>query len=65
MYNTNYLLALRRRDKKDVWMVSNAHEAKMIETGRRNYRTQVPKIKPECVVDYNNKMGSIFVSTWF
>lgn len=56
---TDNLLALRWRDKKDVWMLSSAHESKMIETGRRNYLTGSHKLKPECVADYNIKMGSV------
>ena len=56
---TDNLLALRWRDKKDVWMLSSAHEPKMIEAGRRNYLTGSQKLKPECVVDYNIKMGSV------
>ncbi|XP_026673061.1 piggyBac transposable element-derived protein 4 [Ceratina calcarata] len=56
---TNNLLALKWRDRKDVWMLSSAHEPKMIESGRRNYLTGSPKLKPECVVDYNMKMGSV------
>ncbi|CAK9816580.1 PiggyBac transposable element-derived protein 4 [Anthophora quadrimaculata] len=56
---TDNLLALRWRDKKDVWMLSSVHEPKMIETGRRNYVTGLPKLKPECVANYNIKMGSV------
>lgn len=56
---TNNLLALKWRDRKDVWMLSSAHEPKMIKSGRIHYRTGSPKLKPECVVDYNIKMGSV------
>ncbi|CAK9823997.1 PiggyBac transposable element-derived protein 4 [Anthophora retusa] len=57
---TDNLLALKWRDRKDVWMLSSAHEPKMIESGQRNYLTGVlTKLKPECVADYNIKMGSV------
>lgn len=56
---TDNLLALRWRDKKDVWMLSSVHEPKIIETSRRNYITGLPKLKPECVANCNIKMGSV------
>ncbi|KAK2574752.1 hypothetical protein KPH14_013001 [Odynerus spinipes] len=56
---TDNLLVLKWRDKKDVWMLSTIHEPKMVETGRRNHITGLPKLKPECVVNYNIKMGSV------
>lgn len=52
-------MALKWRDRKDVWMLSSAHEPKMIKSGRIHYRTGSPKSKPECVADYNIKMGSV------
>nr|XP_012145432.1 PREDICTED: piggyBac transposable element-derived protein 4-like [Megachile rotundata] len=55
---TDNLLALKWRYRKNVWMLSSAHEPKMIESGQINYFTGLPKLKPECVVDYNIKMGS-------
>ncbi|CAD1473608.1 unnamed protein product [Heterotrigona itama] len=36
---TDNLLALRWRVKKDVWMLTSAHEPKMIEAGRINHIT--------------------------
>ena len=56
---TNNLLALRWRDKKDMWMLSSAHEPKMIKASRRNYLTGSQKLKPEYVADYI-KMGSVY-----
>ncbi|CAD1472665.1 unnamed protein product, partial [Heterotrigona itama] len=55
---TDNLLALRWRDK-DVWILSSAHKAKMIEAGRRNYLTGSQKLKSEYVANYNIKMGSV------
>lgn len=56
---TDNLLALRWRDKKDERVLSSVHEPKVIETGRRNYITGLPKLKSECVANYNIKMGSV------
>ncbi|CAD1470495.1 unnamed protein product, partial [Heterotrigona itama] len=53
---TDNLLALRWRDKKDLWMLTSAHEPKMTEAGRINHITGSQKLKPECVADYNIKM---------
>ncbi|CAD1469247.1 unnamed protein product, partial [Heterotrigona itama] len=55
---TNNLLALRWRDKKDVWMLTSAHEPTIIEARRINYITGSQKLKLECA-DYNIKMGSV------
>jgi hypothetical protein len=57
--NTDNLLALRWRDKKDVYMLTSAHEPKMIVTTKTNYATGLNKSKPACVVDYNLNMGSV------
>lgn len=57
--STNNLLAMKWRDKKDVWMLSTVHIARLIETEKRNYRTGLKKNKPSCVVDYNSNMGAV------
>ncbi|XP_033359529.1 piggyBac transposable element-derived protein 4-like [Bombus vosnesenskii] len=57
--STNNLLAMKWRDKKDVWMLSTVHAARLIETEKRNYRTGLKKTKPSCIADYNSYMGAV------
>lgn len=42
------LLALKWRDKKDVWMLSTSHSDDFVETKKNNYQTGEPKRKPKC-----------------
>lgn len=57
--STNNLLAIKWRDKKDVWMLSTVHAATLIETEKRNYRTGLKRTKPSCIADYNSYMGAV------
>lgn len=58
------LLALRWRDKKDIFMLSTKHlNANMVDTGkiRSKKRSDVQEriIKPNCVIDYNQGTGGV------
>ncbi|EFN82711.1 PiggyBac transposable element-derived protein 4, partial [Harpegnathos saltator] len=57
--STHNLLALKWRDKKDVWMLSTSHSDDFVETKKINYQTGEPKRKPKCVADYNALMGAV------
>jgi hypothetical protein len=48
-------LALRWKDKKDVWMFTSSHEPKMLFLNKKHYLTGLPKSKPACVMDYNKE----------
>ena len=52
------LLALVWRDKKDVRMLSTAHTAEMVDSGKRNRKGDAV-IKPKCVIDYNRGMKGV------
>ncbi|CAK9796635.1 PiggyBac transposable element-derived protein 4 [Anthophora quadrimaculata] len=56
---TNNLLALKWRDRKDVFMLSTFHTNELISTGKRNYKTHEFILKPKCIVDYNSSMGAV------
>jgi len=57
--STDILLAMKWHDKKEVWMLSSAHAAALIETEKRDYRTGLYKKKPSCIADYNSNMGAV------
>lgn len=53
----NGLLALRWKDKRDVYMLTTKHASVELTEVRNNQgRT---KLKPNCVIDYNKGMGGI------
>jgi len=56
---TSNLLALKWRDKRDVFMLSTFHNSEFICTGKKNYKTQEFIRKPKCIVDYNLSMGAV------
>ncbi|KAL2731754.1 hypothetical protein V1478_004442 [Vespula squamosa] len=57
--STDILLAMKWHDKKEVWMLSSAHEATLTETGKKDYRTEETIVKQSCITDYNSKMGAV------
>jgi len=52
------LLALKWKDQRDVFMLSSIHSNIMADTGKRTPTNDIIK-KPQCIVDYNMKMGAI------
>ncbi len=57
--NTNILMALKWQDKREVIMLSTIHKPKMIPTRKNDWKTQKVIVKPECVIDYKENMGSV------
>lgn len=43
---SEYLLALKRQDKKDVYMLSTVHSAEMVETSKMYRQTGTKQLKP-------------------
>ncbi|XP_046827843.1 piggyBac transposable element-derived protein 4-like [Vespa crabro] len=56
---SNNFLALKWRDKKEVFMLSTFHNNEFVSTVKKNYKTQEFINKPKCIVDYNNSMGAV------
>uniref|UniRef100_A0AAY5K4P2 PiggyBac transposable element-derived protein domain-containing protein n=1 Tax=Esox lucius TaxID=8010 RepID=A0AAY5K4P2_ESOLU len=52
-------LAVKWHDKRDVHVLSTVHTATMSETGRVDHLTGERKVKPDCVQEYNKKMGAV------
>ncbi|XP_024002130.1 piggyBac transposable element-derived protein 4 [Salvelinus sp. IW2-2015] len=52
-------LAVKWHDKRDVHVLSTVHTATMSPTGKVDHLTGERKIKPDCVLDYNRKMGAV------
>lgn len=57
--NDDKILATFWCDKRDVTMLSTVHEPKMLETGKRDRKTNLMIQKPASVLEYNAKMGGV------
>ena len=56
------LLCLKFKDKKDVCMLTMCHDETMVKPPRSRGRPRTEddtQLKPQCIVDYNNNMGSV------
>lgn len=53
------LLALKWCDKREVHMLTTLHDDSMDMTGKVDWKTRQPIMKPKCVLDYNKCMGSV------
>ncbi|KAH9644328.1 hypothetical protein HF086_003113 [Spodoptera exigua] len=53
------IMALKWHDKKDVYMITTMHKDQMGPTEKIDRSTGLPKMKPECVIDYNEHMGIV------
>lgn len=57
--STSNMLALKWKDKRDVYMLSTCHSADYVATKEVNYRTGEIIQKPSCIVDYTANMGAV------
>ncbi|RXM30423.1 PiggyBac transposable element-derived protein 4 [Acipenser ruthenus] len=57
--HTDKLLAAKWRDKRDVHILTSVHKPVMKVTDNVDHATGDNKVKPECVLEYNQKMGSV------
>ncbi|UYV73242.1 hypothetical protein LAZ67_10002323 [Cordylochernes scorpioides] len=57
--HTQNLLALKYKDKREVFMLSTMHKNEFANTNKRDKVTNLPIQKPSAVIDYNQKMGSV------
>ena len=53
------LLAVKWHDKRDVHVLSSVHSSQMVQSGRVDFSTGSMKVKPTCVMEYNDEMGSV------
>lgn len=57
-WSSEYLLAMKWYDRREVYMLSTFHTEEFVET-KIHYRTKEMIMKPKCVVDYNRSMGAV------
>ena len=57
-YRSDELLAVKFKDKKDVYMLSTIHDDSMVHRADRRHRNQ-RQTKPTCIADYNKYMGGV------
>ncbi|XP_055924618.1 piggyBac transposable element-derived protein 4-like [Argiope bruennichi] len=50
------------KDRREVLVISTMHDAKLLDTGKKDRATSNPIMKPECIVEYNKNMGGIDLS---
>jgi hypothetical protein len=54
------MMALQWMDRKPVTILSTCHnDVGMTNTGKINWKTKMPVIKPKVVIDYNNSMNAV------
>lgn len=52
-------MAVKWHDKKDVYMLSSAHDSSLISTRKRNSNITSEFLKPLCVKEYNENRGAV------
>lgn len=57
--SSDKLLALKWKDRRDVYMLTTMHENEIITLPKLDRITNENKKKPLCVIDYNDKMGAV------
>eukprot|EP00063_Salmo_salar_P066961 XP_014041796.1 PREDICTED: piggyBac transposable element-derived protein 4-like [Salmo salar] len=53
------IMAVKWHDKRHVHVLSTVHTSTMSDTGKLDYVTGERKIMPDCVLEYNKKMGAV------
>lgn len=53
------LMALKWKDKKDIYMLTTIHKNIMAPSLKEDRRTGLPVMKPMAVLDYSKNMGSV------
>lgn len=53
------LIAVKYKDKREIHMLSTFHNAAFGPTNKYCRETGLPKMKPEIVIDYNKKKGTV------
>lgn len=57
--SSSNMLAVKWKDKRDVYVLSTCHSADYVTTKKINYRTGERVQKPSCIVDYTTNMGAV------
>lgn len=57
--SSSNMLALKWKDKRDVYMLSTCHTANFTSTKKKDSRTQQAVQTPSCIADYTKNMGAV------
>jgi hypothetical protein len=57
------LLAVKLRDRREVTVLTTMHRDVMVTLNKEDRNTQEYVRKPQCVIDYNEKMGLLIAMT--
>lgn len=55
----NRLIAIKWCDKREVFMLSTTHDKNVAATGKTDRTTNRQIMKPECIIEYNKRMGAV------
>jgi hypothetical protein len=55
---SDLFMAMKWHDRQDVRMLSTLHSDEIVNTGKHDWKTKQPIMKPKCIVDYIRKMGA-------
>ena len=53
------MVAMQWHDKRDVTMISTLHKGNMVDSGKKDYKTNEPIMKPDMVLDYTLNMRQV------
>jgi hypothetical protein len=53
------MLAVKWRDRREIIMLTTMHRDVMVTLNKKDRKTQEYVRKPQCVTDYNEKMGAV------
>jgi hypothetical protein len=53
------LIVKKLCDRWDVRRLSTLHSDEIVNTGKCDWKTEQPIIKPKCIVDYSCKLGAV------
>lgn len=59
VFHTNVQLAIKWHDKRDVHILTTVATAEMKDIDKKDVVTKEIIKKPDCIIDYNNKMGAV------
>ncbi|KAJ8894000.1 hypothetical protein PR048_006608 [Dryococelus australis] len=60
-YSSTNIIAMMRKDKREVSMLSTKHKLDFSKTGKVHRKMQTKMMKPTAVIDYNMKMRGVDV----
>jgi hypothetical protein len=56
---TRNIMALRWQDKKEQFMLMTVHDGSIKDLGKVDHKTKTPIVKPLCILEYSENMGTV------